>query len=107
MFALTPHALDKLKSISPPLADRISSRKMVLQNLNKDEAKTVIDNYFSLAGNNVTNPFDDEAIDYMIDVADGNIRRILKIIFSIVESAANQNTSIITKEFVVKNFPSL
>lgn len=107
LFAMTPHALLKLKSISPPLADRISTRKLELQNLNTEEAKKVISNYLNLAGGDKTNPFDDSAIAYMKDKSEGNIRRFLKITFSLLEIASQKNIVLINEEFVRNNLSSI
>lgn len=105
LFAMTPLALAKLKSISPPLADRISTRELQLHNLNSDEAKNIVANYLKLAGSNGSNPFDDSAIEYIKERAEGNIRRFLKIVFAILEVAASNRKSPIDESFVKEHFP--
>lgn len=107
LFAMTPHALLKLKSISPPLADRISTRKLELQSLNTEEAKKVISNYLLLAGNAEINPFDDSAIGYIKDKSEGNIRRFLKIAFALLEAASQSGILTIDETFARENFPSI
>ena len=106
LFAMNPHALERLKLISPPLADRITVRVIELGNLNKDEIKTVIEKYLSLAKYKGGMPFTDEAIEYLGEACDGNPRRILKATFSLFESATNQHEEIIDKDFVENNMPT-
>lgn len=107
LFAMTPLALSKLKSISPPLADRISTRELQLQNLNKEEAIIIISNYLNLAGSNGVNPFNDSAIEYIIEKSEGNIRRFLKIAFTILELASVKNTPTIDVDFIKRNSYSI
>lgn len=107
LFAMNPLALSKLNTVSPPLADRISARTLTLNALSFDEAKTVIQNYLSLAGVNDVCPFDDSAIKYMRDCTEGNIRLFLKIAFAIFESAADKATTVIDEQFIKDNMPSI
>lgn len=107
LFAINPRALERLQVLSPPLADRVLIRRIVLDNLNKDEIKRVYGVYLSLAKYNGELPFTDEAIDYIEDVCDGNMRRVLKAAFAVFEEAANSGVTIMDKEFVEKNMPTI
>jgi Cdc6-like AAA superfamily ATPase len=111
IFSMTTLALKKLKSVSPPLADRISSREILLQNLNKEQACAIIKNYINMAGNsNSISPFTEEGIGYLRDKVEGNTRRFLKVAFALIEKAAANFTSSndrINKEFIENNFISI
>lgn len=108
VFSMTPLALKKLKSVSPPLADRISSRSILLQNLNKEQALSIVRNYINMAGvSNSILPFTEDGVEYLKDKVEGNARRFLKIAFALVEKAATNFTSSndrINKEFVENNY---
>lgn len=78
LFAMNPLAIDRLKSISPPLADRIIVRRIDLDNLNTDEVKSLLNVYWKLTQSAQPCPFADDAISYMREITDGNARRILK-----------------------------
>jgi Cdc6-like AAA superfamily ATPase len=111
IFSMTPLALKKLKSVSPPLADRISSRTILLQNLNKEQACSIVGNYINMAGRpNSILPFTEDGIECLKDKVEGNARRFLKIAFALIEKAATSFTSSndrINKEFVKNNFVSI
>lgn len=106
LFAMNPLALDRLKKVSPPLADRISVRQINLDNLQKEEMKSLLEKYLSLANYQGETPIQQDAMDYILKVCDGNPRRILKVTFSLFESAASLGVKVINKEFVENNIPS-
>lgn len=106
LFAMNPLAIDRLKSISPPLADRIIVRRIDLDNLNVDEVKSLLDVYWKLTQSAQPCPFTDDAISYMREITDGNARRILKMAFSILESAASQKVNSVNESFVQNNLPT-
>lgn len=106
LFAMNPLALDRLKKVSPPLADRISVRQINLDNLQKEEMKNLLEKYLSLANYQGEIPIQQDAMDYILKVCDGNPRRILKVTFSLFESAASLGVKVINKEFVENNIPS-
>lgn len=106
LFAMNPLALSRLKTISPPLADRISIRQIVLDNLKDDEVKTMLRKYLDLAKYEGDIPIKPEALSYIRTICDGNPRRVLKITFALFESAANAGVKEIDIEFVEKNIPS-
>jgi Cdc6-like AAA superfamily ATPase len=111
IFSMTPLAKKKLKSVSPPLADRISSRAILLQDLNKEQAFAIVRNYINMTGNeNSILPFTEDGIESLKDKVRGNARRFLKVAFALVEKAAAKFTSSddrINKEFVENNFSSI
>ena len=106
LFAMNPLALDRLKKVSPPLADRISVRQINLDNLQREEMKNLIEKYLSLADYQGETPIRQDAMDYILKVCDGNPRRILKVTFSLFESAATAGVKEIDLDFVERNIPS-
>ena len=88
MFTMTPLALKKLRSVSPPLADRISSREIWLQDLNTEQAISIVKNYMTIVEHDSLLPFTEDGIAYLVDIVDGNIRRFLKMCFRLIEEAA-------------------
>ena len=105
LFAINPRALERLQVLSPPLADRVLIRRIMLNNLSTEEIKKVYSMYLSLAKYNGELPFTDEAIDYIKEMSDANMRRVLKAAFSLFEAAANQEVKVLDKDFVEKNMP--
>lgn len=93
MFTMTPLALKKLRSVSPPLADRISSREIWLQDLNTEQAISIVKNYMTIIEHDSLLPFTEDGIAYLVDIVDGNIRRFLKMCFRLIEEAALTFTS--------------
>lgn len=106
LFAMNPLALDRLKKVSPPLADRISVRQISLDNLQKEEMKQLLEKYLSLADYKGDVPINDDAMEYILRVCDGNPRRILKVTFSLFESAASVGVKEVNVDFVEKNIPA-
>lgn len=106
LFAINPHALERLQTLSPPLADRVLVRRIALDNLNNDEVKKVFNTYLSLAKYKGELPFTDEAIDFIRENSDGNLRRVLKSAFALFEAAASVSVKIIDKPFAEQNMPS-
>ncbi|MFZ4454937.1 MAG: hypothetical protein ACOYOT_01820 [Bacteroidales bacterium] len=111
MFSMTPLALRKLKSVSPPLADRISSRIIPLQTLNKEQSIQIIENYIKMAGgNNSLGPFTEESIEHLKTKVEGNTRRFLKVAFALIEKSKlifKSESDKIDKAFVENNFVSI
>lgn len=106
LFAINPHALERLQVLSPPLADRVLVWRIELDNLTNEEVKSVYATYLSLAKYQGIIPFTEEAIDYIREVNDGNLRRILKAAYALFEAAADKGVAILDKDFVVTNMPS-
>lgn len=106
LFAMNPLALERLKKVSPPLADRISVRLMSIPNLSTEEIARVFIRYLTFAGYEGDVPFTEEAMDYLRETCDGNIRRILKAAFALFEVAADVKIKVLDKAFVEENMPS-
>ncbi len=109
MFAMTGQALKKLRSVSPPLADRITNRLINLQDLNFEEAKKITINFLSLAKENNTDtlilPFEESGIEELNKQVDGNARKFLKNCYYMVEKAVEQaETTTINKEFITTHY---
>ncbi len=108
LFAMTPPALQRLKSVSPPLAERISSRIIDLKTLNDDRAKTILINYLNLAREESQNlfPFDDTAITALRTKSHGILRVFLKSCFSFIQRALEElkDGQTINEQFVTKHF---
>jgi len=109
LFAMTGQALKKLRSVSPPLADRISSRLIVLQDFNNEQAKNIIINYLNIARDNKVSeliPFDDSGINKLNELVEGNARNFLKNCYFMVEKAAETNKADVTidSKFVSLHF---
>lgn len=105
LFAMNPKALSRLEELSPPLADRITIRRMIINNLNVEETKQVIVNYLGIAEFNGDFPFTQDALEFINETCDGNVRRILKATFVLFECASDQKVKIMDKAFVEKNIP--
>lgn len=108
MFSMTGEALRKLKSISPPLADRISSISIILQNLNLEQAKGVVSNYLDMARKDEAKgiePFEEAGLELLNDRADGNSRLLLRSCFFAVEKATEvlEKNALIGEDFINNN----
>jgi hypothetical protein len=107
-FAMTPPALQRLKSVSPPLAERISSRVIDLKSLNDDRAKIILINYLNLAREESHDifPFDESGITALRVKSHGTLRVFLKSCFTFIQRAAEELKSgqTINEEFVSKHF---
>ena len=66
----------------------------------------MIEKYLSLADYQGETPIQQDAMDYILKVCDGNPRRILKVTFSLFESAATAGVKEIALDFVERNIPS-
>jgi len=109
LFAMTGDALRKLRGVSPPLADRISSRLIILQDLNHEQAARIALNYLSIARESESNeltPFDQSGIEKLNALVEGNARRFLRSCYFIVERAVVnlEKTKAIDGKFVAKHF---
>lgn len=107
LFAINPHALERLQVLSPPLADRVLVRRIALDNLTNEEVKTVYGTYLTLAKYEGDIPFTDDAIEYIRETSDGNLRRVLKAAFALFEAAADQGMKVLDKDFVENNIPTV
>ncbi len=108
LFAMTPPALQRLKSVSPPLAERISGRIIDLKSLNDDRAKTILVNYLNLSREESQSlfPFDESGITALRTKSHGILRVFLKSCFSFIQRAAEElkKGETINEQFVTKHF---
>jgi len=107
-FSMTSESLKQLGKISPPLADRITNSRIILQKLNTKQAERIVKNYLNLAKDKKSEdfkPFTSEGIKMLNDLTDGNTRRFLKNCFLMVEKASGTGESI-DPQFVEKHFPN-
>lgn len=63
--------------------------------------------YLTLAKYEGNLPFTDEAVEYIRETSDGNLRRVLKAAFALFEAAADQGVKVLDKEFVENNIPTV
>lgn len=89
-FSMNPLAYKKLRSVSPPLADRISTSVVILNNLDPETAKSLVKNYIDIGGGVDLGPFTEEAIESLSDKVDGNVRRFLTQCFCLTEDAVRE-----------------
>ena len=92
-FSMNPEAFKKLRSVSPPLADRISTETIWLPHVNSDLGHTLVENYMRLCEARGIEPFTDEAIKALNNITEGNARRFLVYCFQLVEDAAREFTN--------------
>jgi hypothetical protein len=108
IFAMTSPALQRLKSVSPPLAERISGRVIDLRPLNEERAKTILINYLNLARDESQNlfPFDYTGVTELREKSHGILRVFLKSCFSFIQRAIEElkEGETINAQFVVKHF---
>jgi Cdc6-like AAA superfamily ATPase len=103
LFAMTGQALKRLRSVSPPLADRITNRLINLQDLNSEEAEKIVANYLSVAKENIDGsilPFDNTGIKKLNQLVEGNARKYLKNCYFMVEKAVETGKAIIDESFI-------
>lgn len=108
VFAMTSNAYEKLKQTSPPLAERIGVREIILTRLSDVDALKLVLNYLNLARDTESSdllPFEEAAINYINKLSDGIPRRFLQKCFEIIERAKEllENSKIIDEQFV-KNY---
>lgn len=102
-FSMSPLAYKKLRKVSPPLADRISTCMVTLNSLDEISVKNLVNNYMVMAGSEGIGPFTEEALESLIDKVDSNVRRFLTHCFNLIEDAARefkQNNQKIDLDFV-------
>lgn len=87
-FSMNPLAFKKLRTVSPPLADRISSEMVWITPVNNLLGRVLIENYMNLCGVQGIGPFTDDAIETLQDITEGNARRFLVYCFQLIEEAA-------------------
>lgn len=110
LFSMTGEALRKLRSVSPPLAERISARQINLQSLNAQQAKRITNNYLNIAREKDLDdlkPFDSTGIEKLNEMAEGNARRFLRGCYLMIERASSGpvNKQSIDSDFIIRHFP--
>ena len=108
LFAMTGQALVKLRSVSPPLADRIATRLINLQDLNFEQAKEIVKNYlaFSVRDDKQLNHFTDDGVRKLNQLVEGNARKFLKNCYFMVEKAVEHDKNIIDESFITTYYSS-
>ncbi len=107
-FSMTGLALSSLKRVSPPLADRITSKVIDLKPLNKTSSNKLLLNYLNLAREKSDSifPFDESGVDELLTLSNNIHRIFLKSCFHLIQRA-NENLKseeTINSEFVTKFF---
>lgn len=111
LFAMTGYALARLKSISPPLAERISGRLIELNRLNDERAKLITLNYLNLAReeSDSIQPFDESGISELQSKSNGILRIYLKSCYTLLQRAVEDlkegekiNGDFVNKYFIVE-----
>jgi type II secretory pathway predicted ATPase ExeA len=105
MFAMTQEAFTSLEETSPPLADRITSRKIYITDLNSDETIKLINNYLKLSRTEQADqisvlPFTNDAITEINSRLRGNTRMILSNCFKLLEHAVEKNLTEISESVI-------
>lgn len=92
LFAMTGQALERLKNVSPPLAERISGRLIELTPLNNDRAKKLTINYLNLARKDLNSiePFNESGINKLITESNGILRVYLKSCYMLLQRAVEE-----------------
>ncbi|MBL7867335.1 MAG: hypothetical protein JNM71_04895 [Flavobacterium lindanitolerans] len=108
LFAMTGYALSRLRTVSPPLAERISGRLIELNPLNDVSAKQITTNYLNLARESADNifPFDESGVKELRAKSNGILRIYLKSCFNLLQRAVEdiKEGEFINAEFVDKHF---
>lgn len=104
IIALATKAWDALVYGNRSFTDRFE--QISIPNLDIDEAKTLINNYFERAKladkDTPTVRFDKGAIDYIISISHGNMRAFLSSCHEVVEASAQKGIPIIDQAFASK-----
>lgn len=92
LFAMTGFAFSRLQGVSPPLAERISSRIVELKPLSIDGARQLTINYLNFARSetNEIYPFDEQGIEKLRGLSRGILRVYLKSCFNLLQRATEK-----------------
>jgi len=92
-IALTPAFWDEIYTINPALARRLSSYILYLRNLKRTEVKAFLDLYVKAVSFDltVTDFIQEEVLEYLYELSNGNPGEILKLASILVENALIQN----------------
>lgn len=105
LLAMTSDALKDLKTISPPLVDRLTDREIKIERLAKTQVVKIVTNYLNLARNEANDtifPFSAEALQHINSVSGELPRLVLRRANYVLERAADSlpEGEEISKEFV-------
>lgn len=92
LIALTRTALEDIRKISPPLADRLTDREINIQRLSADQFRKLVINYLNLSrdSSETYEPFTEEALD-LVNKSSGELPRLaLRKLHFILERAADE-----------------
>lgn len=103
LLALTRTALEDIRKISPPLADRLTDREINIERLSAEQFRKLVTNYLNLSreSNNSLEPFTEKALN-AVNKASGELPRLAlrKLHFLIERAADEQDCKLIDEEFV-------
>ncbi len=93
LIAMTSRALADIETLSPPLYDRLTDRKINIKRLSNEQAHILVSNYLKLASEQTEDaffPFTGEGIDYINTVSGELPRLFLRHIYFILERAVDE-----------------
>ena len=113
LIAMTSTALEDIASISPPLYDRLTDRKISIKRLSNEQAYVLTSNYLKLAYENSSEednltPFTIEGIDYINSMSGELPRLFLRHIYYVLERAVDelQEEGTISLDFIKNHLES-
>ena len=111
LLAMTSDALKDLKTISPPLVDRLTDREVKIERLANPQVIKIVTNYLNLARKERSDtiyPFSKEAIEHLNSISGELPRLVLRRANYLLERAADNiaEGEEITKEFAEQHLDS-
>ncbi|WP_417369846.1 hypothetical protein [Flavobacterium beibuense] len=111
LIAMTSTALDDIATLSPPLFDRLTDRKINIKRLSNEQARELISNYLNLASINSVEglgPFEETGIDYINSITGELPRLFLRHVYYALERAVEEldEGDKISLEFIKKHIES-
>jgi len=85
--ALTPACWEEIVNLNAALARRLSSFIIYLRSLRLDEVRLLLEHYIKASGSNVTvnDVFEEEVLNYLYEVSNGNPGEILRLASVLVD----------------------
>lgn len=103
LLALTRTALEDIRKISPPLADRLTDREINIERLSAEQFRRLVTNYLNLSRepSESFDPFTEEALN-IVNKSSGELPRLAlrKLHFLIERAADEKNCELIEDNFV-------
>lgn len=94
LIAMTSTALDDIATLSPPLYDRLTDRKINIKRLSNEQAYLLMSNYLKLARENAKEenllPFTKDGVDYINSIAGELPRLFLRHAYYVLERAVDE-----------------